>query len=169
MPMSSPSFECPDGTKGIWVDFGVLKLLKLRYAFSIGTWFAKPLARSRRTAGKAAFAPFHCVRHSLSTKIAPRATTTSPGLSPSRICARPSCSSPTRNCRRAVALAGGDPEGGEHLRLERAVGIGDFRAHHHSAGSDIGGGADRRDARLEQAIRQGRHLDLDVLADPRRR
>src|SRR5262249_41218012 len=70
-----------------------------------------------------------------------------------------------RHCRRAVALAGGDPEGGEHLRLERALGIGDFRAHHHAAGSDIGGGADRRDARLEQAIRQGRHLDLDVLAD----
>src|SRR6185295_17322203 len=45
----------------------------------------------------------HC-RHSLSTKIAPRPATSSPALSPSRICMRPSCSIPIATRRRRNSI-----------------------------------------------------------------
>ena len=79
--------------------------------------------------------------------------------SPSRITAS------HRHGGRGSSVAGRDLEAREHLGLERAVGIGDLRAHHDAPRRRVGRRADRGDARLEHAVRQRGDLDLDLLAD----
>src|SRR2546430_16727478 len=51
-----------------------------------------------------------------------------------------------RDCGRGLVGAGRDPEAREHLGLERALGIGHFRAHH--------GAPDRKSTRLNSSHSQ---------------
>ena len=140
--------------------------------------------RSRR------FACPHCF-HSLSTKIAPRPTTTSPAatrwnldpavLLEAELTLRRSKSGLALHpygCQIAFADHGIDRHGGvspslptEILKVANisafsdAVRIGNFGADHDPAGRGSDDGADRDHAGTEGAIRQREHLDLEFLPD----
>ena len=74
-----------------------------------------------------------------------------------------------RNAGRQLAMAGSDPEGGEHPGFQDAVGIGNLGTYRHPARDRVGRRAYGDHPRLERAPRDGGDAHLDLLADAHER